>query len=294
MDNNDTKRTAGKVLLALLKTGCYLLLFLGCQILVTLVITISYTLFSTLSGGAMGEAQIMELIMGYTSHITLVSNLLALVILALFFLIRRKQVLREVGLVKTRPPMVAAAAALAPGLYAIVITLLGFLPEEWLSAYNEASAALSDTSIWAFLATVIAAPLAEEIIFRGLIQSRLSRVMPGWLAVVISALLFGLCHGQAVWIAYAFLLGLFFGWIALRSKSILPTIIAHVVFNAIGHFSVYLPETAPEWAFFLFAGGLLLISVVCCLLARRGMADLFRRPTGQRKDQNQSQNCGET
>lgn len=276
--NNENKITAGKVLLALLKAGCYLLLFLGCQILVTMAVTIIFTVFSVINGGAMDQALLMEQILGYTTHITLISNLLALGILALFFLIRRKKVLGETCLVKTRPRMVAAAAALAPGLYAVVITLLGFLPEEWLSAYNEASAALNDTSIWALLATVIAAPLAEEVIFRGLIQSRLNRVMPGWLAVVVSALLFGLCHGQAVWMAYAFLLGLFFGWIALRSKSILPTVVAHMIFNAIGHFSVYLPETAPEWAFYLFTGGLLLLSVVCCLLARRGMADLFRRP----------------
>lgn len=278
MDNN-SKLTAGKVLLALLKAGCYLLLFLGSQLLVTMAITIIFTVFSVINGGGLNEALLIEQVLGYTTHITLISNLLVLGILALFFLIRRKKVLGETCLVKTRPRMVAAAAALAPGLYAVVITLLGFLPEEWLSAYNEASAALNDTSIWALLATVIAAPIVEEVIFRGLIQSRLNRVMSGWLAVVISALLFGLCHGQAVWMAYAFLLGLFFGWIALRSKSILPTVTAHMVFNAIGHFSVYLPETAPEWAFSLFAGALLVISVVCCLLARRGMADLFRRPT---------------
>lgn len=276
--NNENKITAGKVLLALLKAGCYLLLFLGSQLLVTMAITIIFTVFSVINGGGLNEALLIEQVLGCTTHITLISNLLALGILALFFLIRRKKPLGEAGLVKTRPPMVAAAAALAPGLYAVVITLLGFLPEEWLSAYNEASAALNDTSVWALLATVIAAPLAEEVVFRGLIQSRLNRVMPGWLSVVISALLFGLCHGQPVWMAYAFLLGLFFGWIALRSKSILPTVVAHMIFNAIGHFSVYLPETAPEWAFYLFPGGLLLLSVVCCLLARRGMADLFRRP----------------
>lgn len=278
MDNN-AKLAAGKVLLAPLKAGCYLLLFLGCQLLVTGAVIMIFTLFAIINGGALNEALLMEQVLGYTTHITLISNLLVLGILALFFLIRRKKVLGETCLVKTRPRMVAAAAALAPGLYAVVITLMGFLPEEWLSAYNEASAALNDTSIWALLATVIAAPLAEEVIFRGLIQSRLNRAMPSWLAVVVSALLFGLCHGQAVWMVYAFLLGLFFGWIALRSKSILPTVIAHMVFNAIGHFSVYLPESAPEWVFFLFAGGLLLLSVVGCLLARRGMADLFRRPT---------------
>lgn len=274
--------SVGQVFLSLLKAGCYLLLFLGCQMLVTMVITIAVMVFSMVNSGMddalLATDAMLEQVMAYTSHIALFSAILTLVILLVVFLIRRKKVLAEVGLVKTAPRMVAAGVALAPGLYAVIITVLNFLPTEWLAAYNEASSHLDSTGPLAFLSTVIAAPIVEEVIFRGLIQSRLNRAMPGWLAVVISALVFGLCHGQAIWVAYASVIGLLFGWITLRAKSILPSMAVHVVFNAIGHFSVYFDEGSPDWAFIVFLAALLLISVVGCLLARKGLVDLFRRP----------------
>lgn len=278
--NNEKKITVGKVLLALLKAGCYLLLFLGCQLLVSLVVTLSLSIF-LMSDSTLSHAQYLllmeEKVMALTSPISLISGVLTLVILALFFLIRRKKICAEVGLVKAKPRMVAAAVSVVPAFYVIIILILNLLPEAWLADYSEASSALNDTGVWTFLATVIVAPLVEEVTFRGLIMSRLHRVMPGWLAAVLTALIFGLCHGQAVWIAYATVLGLFFCWLALRSGSILPSLAAHVLFNAIGHFSVYF-ENAADWTFLVFAAALVAVSVVCCLLTRRGLSDYFRRP----------------
>ena len=211
--NNERRISIAAVLLALLKAGSYLLLFLGCQMLVTVVVTTAFTLAAVLGGGAYSEALLLEQVLNCTGQITLFSNILTLVILRIFFLARRKNPPAEAGLVPARPRMVAAAAAVTPALYVVIILVLSCLPQAWLESYADASAPLNDTGVWALLATVIAAPLAEEVVFRGLIQSRLRRVMPGWLAVVIAAALFGLCHGQAVWMAYAFTLGLFFGWI---------------------------------------------------------------------------------
>lgn len=220
----------------------------------------------------MAPDAMMDGILAFTPHITLFSAILTLAVLTGFFLLRKKDPLREAGLVRTRPVVVGAAASMTPALYVLVILVLACLPEAWMESYAEASAGLSDTGLFSFLATVIAAPIVEEVIFRGLIQSRLGRVMPGWLAAVLAALVFGLCHGQAVWVGYAFVLGLFFGWFTLRSGSILPSMLAHFVFNAIGHFAVVLESRVPDWTIF---AALLAISAVGCLLTRRGLAHLF-------------------
>lgn len=90
---------------------------------------------------------------------------------------------------------------------------------------------------------IIASPIQEEIIFRGLIQSILERrwmitfsVLGGSLsgAVAFTAVLFGIIHLEAgVAVATgAIILGLVAGELRRRSGSLLPAIIVHALFNA--------------------------------------------------------------
>jgi membrane protease YdiL (CAAX protease family) len=102
------------------------------------------------------------------------------------------------------------------------------------------------------------------MVFRGLILSRLHRALPGWLSVVLTALLFAVCHVQIAWMLYAFVLGLFFGFISLKAKSIWPSLCAHLLFNCIGQLSVYVPET--DAAVNLFYLGLLGTGAVMCVV----------------------------
>lgn len=274
--NETSSPSAGQVLAALGRAVAYLALFLGSQLLISVLFTAAVTLI-ILSGGGDG-ALLLEQIYGYTPHITLISGLITLAVLAVFFLIRRKKPLAEVRLQSAPGPALLAAAGVAPVLYFAVTLILSLLPEAWLESYAEASSALNTTGLLALLSTALVAPLVEEVIFRGLILSRLNRVLPGWLSLLLSALLFGLCHGQPVWIAYAFVLGLILGTMALRSGSILPSLVTHILFNAIGQLSVVLDESQINpW---LLLGLLAAAGILVCLLARRGVAMLFR-PNGK-------------
>ena len=268
---SEKKTSAGAVLAALGKAVCYLLLFLLCQTLVTAVFTLAaaLSLLPAWSGDPAGlVSAAMALVMSKAGLITLISDLAALVILAVFFLIRRKKPLAEVGLVRTEPACVGAACAAAPLLYVIVSTVLSLLPEGWLESYADASAALAQDDVFTVLATVVLAPVTEEVIFRGLIFSRLERAMPGWLAAVLSALAFGLCHGQPVWMAYAFVLGLVFAFLRLRTGSILPSMLAHFIFNGISPIAQRLGDAGVGDVPILAA--LTAVGVLGCILARRG------------------------
>ncbi len=256
------KRTVGQVLAGLGKAICYLFLFLLCQALISSVFALAASLMAMLDPGLGIDP--MELVYACTDQISLFSAIATLVILIAFFLLRRKPPLREVGFLATRGRFVWTAAAITPLLYVAVSLVLSLLPAEWMEDYAEASAALDQTGVLMILATVVAAPLVEEIIFRGLVLSRLRRVMPGWLAVLLSALAFGVCHGQIVWICYAFVLGLIFGTMALRSRSIWPSFVAHVLFNGIGQLAVYLPET--DTAALLFSVLLIGTGIVASLI----------------------------
>ena len=82
-------------------------------------------------------------------------------------------------------------------------------------------------------ASVVTAPILEELLMRGLIYGRLrsffSDVRPAMLA---GALVFALFHGNVVQGVYAFLIGLYFVWLYEAYHSLVPAVLAHAAANA--------------------------------------------------------------
>ena len=64
-----------------------------------------------------------------------------------------------------------------------------------------------------FLAIVIAAPLVEELLFRGLVYQRIRVLTGAKTAIILSALYFGIYHMNVVQGIYAFLLGILLAWV---------------------------------------------------------------------------------
>lgn len=87
------------------------------------------------------------------------------------------------------------------------------------------------TNIILLLYVVIAAPILEEIMFRGLVMNLLAPVNRTF-ALIASALLFGLMHQNFNQLFNGFLLGLLLGYIALKSGSIISSVICHIAANA--------------------------------------------------------------
>uniref|UniRef100_UPI004056AF57 CPBP family intramembrane glutamic endopeptidase n=1 Tax=Acetatifactor sp. TaxID=1872090 RepID=UPI004056AF57 len=112
---------------------------------------------------------------------------------------------------------------------------MSLLPEALIADYaNNVNQKFGVVTIVAVLAQVVAAPVVEEVIFRGLMLSRLRKGMPTIVAVLITSVIFGLIHGQILWMAYTFVLGLIFAAVAIKTNSILSTILLHAVFNGAG------------------------------------------------------------
>lgn len=121
------------------------------------------------------------------------------------------------------------------------------LPQQLMESYNQASQGLNTSLLWADLLSVaIFAPLVEELIFRGLVLSRLRKAMPAWLAVLLQGLVFGFVHGQLVWIVYATLFGLLLGYVRLRTDSLKASILLHMGFNLSSFFIGIVFYLAPQ------------------------------------------------
>lgn len=104
-------------------------------------------------------------------------------------------------------------------------------------------ALLSDRSpatlILNILVLAIVPGVCEEIFFRNFIQKRLSTQLSPWLAILITSLIFSIVHFQIFGFFSRIILGAVLGYIFHISKSIVPSILAHLTYNATMLFGVY-------------------------------------------------------
>jgi membrane protease YdiL (CAAX protease family) len=86
--------------------------------------------------------------------------------------------------------------------------------------------------ILSFLAIAVAAPLAEELTFRGLGYYLLSQ-FGVWAAIVITGLTFALAHGLIVGIPVFFVIGAGLAYLRYRTDSLYPPLLVHMAFNGL-------------------------------------------------------------
>lgn len=127
-----------------------------------------------------------------------------------------------------------------------------------------------------FLSIGIIAPIAEELLFRGVIQRSVIRTRWAesrpWLAIIISAGLFSLVHFDLSQMWGTFVMGLFAGWLCHKTGSLLPGIIIHITNNLICCILALVPSLNITDSFYeLFESAaaywtvLTLSIVMCCI-----------------------------
>ena len=90
---------------------------------------------------------------------------------------------------------------------------------------------------------MIAAPVLEELFFRGMIYKRLRDIVNVKAAIIISALFFGAFHGNLVQLVYAFIIGLMLAYVYEKFKTIWVPIVFHMGANLI---SILITELLPQ------------------------------------------------
>ncbi|MBQ8879835.1 MAG: CPBP family intramembrane metalloprotease [Clostridia bacterium] len=114
-------------------------------------------------------------------------------------------------------------------LISLIVTLYtGDIPD------NTLNAAVVGTPIWLLiLVVVIIGPIFEELIFRKILLDRLS-VYGDRLAIAVSAISFGLFHGNINQLIYATGLGIILGYLYTRTRNVIYPILMHMLINFIG------------------------------------------------------------
>lgn len=111
---------------------------------------------------------------------------------------------------------------------------------------------------WGYLAIGILAPIAEEMVFRGAILRRLADAMEGrkkWLAISVSAIVFGALHGNVPQFIHATVIGLLLGWMYIKTGSIVPGIVFHWINNSIAFVAYHMLPQADDMKIIDLFGG---------------------------------------
>lgn len=93
----------------------------------------------------------------------------------------------------------------------------------------------SEAWLLAGLAIGVGAPLMEEFLFRGFLQSALAQSRLGfWPAAVLTTAAWTALHWgySVVGLAEVFLIGLYFSWLLWRTGSLLPALFCHALYNS--------------------------------------------------------------
>lgn len=109
-----------------------------------------------------------------------------------------------------------------------------FTPPEFL---KEIELLMKINSVMDFILVVLAvvfiAAFVEETLFRGLFQVSLEKYQNVTRAVIYSSLAWMIVHGILYWAVQIFLIGVVFGYLSWRTKSIIPSVICHGINNGL-------------------------------------------------------------
>lgn len=127
-----------------------------------------------------------------------------------------------------------AVAALAPSsLLADLSLRLHPADPQWARTFYEALPRTPFEIGLAILAVVIVAPLAEELVFRGLLHRLLHGIWGGVAASVLSALIFAIVHAEPWYLLGLFGVGLTLAVVWEATRSVAACWSAHAVHNAV-------------------------------------------------------------
>lgn len=184
----------------------------------------------------------------------------------------------HLGISQVNLPMVLWGVLLIIASGIVIEPILGLFPTEGYDAVKDAIG----LGGWAILSAVVAAPIVEEILFRGLILESCRERFGRTTAVFVSAFLFGLIHIVPLQVVNAFVVGLILGYVYLKTGSLLSAMIIHAVNNAIAYATMALLGTDANttlrelistpwlyWIVYILAAALFVYAMVRLFLTLR-------------------------
>ncbi len=259
---------------------------IGVQLAAAMLVSFSFSFIAGLQLGLQGVTDmealtntLTELLSSsfYTDLVTLITMILLVIVFSIWYFKTKPgryfAQLQDSFAIRNVLILIVSAVALQIAVSMLLNLILPFFPNTMNKYMDLMNTLVGGNLVISILTTVILAPLAEEFIFRGLVLQKLQKAFPFIIANIIQALLFGIYHMNLVQGIYAFLLGLVFGFVAYRLKSIWASVLLHALVNGASFLLDYLlPESILELPF-----AMILLSTVCFVVVIL-LCFLFRVP----------------
>ncbi|MDI9468620.1 MAG: CPBP family glutamic-type intramembrane protease [Bacillota bacterium] len=125
------------------------------------------------------------------------------------------------------------------------------------------------------LCVAILVPIAEELLFRGIIAEEIRQVAPDWLAILLSGVIFALVHGNLIQILYVLPLGFILGAAYIWTNTIWVPILIHVVFNFFGSIvsTQFADNETAVTVYTIFLLVMIPLGIICFVIINR----MFRK-----------------
>ena len=267
MENNRDAGPGRKFLEGIIVSAAIMVMFMLLQIMVSIVgIEAAMLAYMTRGGNNIQyvESALMDILSepGYLTTLTVVATLVSTVFsVPAYWIIwgrkktaQDKQYFRE-KVLRLKPfAMIIIASC---GLYYLAIliaAMIAIISPATMENYNEMmETALGGSQMLALVAAVILAPVNEECIMRGLILKNLQRFFTTPVVVIIQAVLFGIFHANWVQGLYVLPVGAALGYVADKTRSVMPSIFMHLFSNMLSFVVIFLPEFCQTGIFAISA-----------------------------------------
>ncbi len=208
------------------------------------------------------EEELTRILYSRISEISIVSSGMTIIILVLFFVIIKQNIIKT------------TCANVSPGIVGILVAFLGValnyvtvfigaivpVPEQILEQHEQTYSYLGQGNFAVeFIAVAVCAPIVEELIFRALCYGSMRKVMPVWAAILFSSAVFGISHGNPLSFVYTSLLGVLLAYFYEFSGSVWVPILLHFGFNG----GSYIVSATPEKLYIPILFGAAFVTVLC-------------------------------
>jgi len=222
---------------ALFKAILCAVYFLIVQLAVTFVYSAAVTILAIAKLNLEEDglyAYVFDHVSRNSASVSIASNIAAIAILVLIFFVKGSPIKEELGFKRFPVSLVPLCAVLGYAMQYTVgfITALIPWPEYLVESHKQTtSVAISSNLILAVVGVALVTGLAEEIVFRAVIVNRLGKAYGSAACIILSAVIFGVAHLQPLQIFYVTLIGLLFGMIYRKFRSVWPCAVTHIFFN---------------------------------------------------------------
>lgn len=122
---------------------------------------------------------------------------------------------------------IAACTSLGASLLVSLLQKFGVENIQYLATFEESA----HPAFWAILLVCVQPAIFEELAFRGVIQSCLTKILTNFEAILVSGFMFAILHLTLVSFPHLAILGIILGWLRAKTGSLLPGILLHFLHN---------------------------------------------------------------